>query len=36
MELGDVGCEDMDSVDLVQDIDLWRAAIYTVMNLWVP
>jgi hypothetical protein len=36
MELQEVGCEDIDRIDLAQDRDRWRALVYTIMNLRVP
>jgi hypothetical protein len=35
MALREIGCNDMDWIDLGQDRDLWRALVSTVMNLWV-
>jgi hypothetical protein len=32
MDLGEIGWEDMDWIDLAQDRDQWRALV----NLWVP
>ena len=36
MELKEVGCGDIDRIDLAQDRDRWRALVYAVMNLRVP
>jgi hypothetical protein len=36
MDLREIGWEDMDSIDLAQDRDQWRALVNTVMNLRVP
>ena len=35
MDLQEVGCEDMDWIDLAQDWDRWRALVNSVMNLQV-
>jgi hypothetical protein len=35
-DLQEVGCEDMDWIDLAQDGDRWRALVNEVMTLWVP
>ena len=36
MDLHDVGCVDMDWIELAQDRYRWRALVNAVMNLWVP
>jgi hypothetical protein len=36
MDLLEVGCEDMDWIELAQNRDRWRALVNTVMNIWVP
>jgi hypothetical protein len=33
MDLRKIGWDGMDSIDLAQDGDLWRALVNTVMNL---
>jgi hypothetical protein len=36
MDLGEIGWDGMDWVDVPQDIDQWRALVNMVMKLWVP
>jgi hypothetical protein len=36
MELREIGWDGMDSIDLAQDRDQWRAHVNTVMNLRIP
>jgi hypothetical protein len=36
MDLGEIGWDGMDWIDLVQDRDKWRDLVNTVMNLRVP
>jgi hypothetical protein len=36
MDLGEVGCGDVDSIGLAQDRNRWRAVVNSVLNLWVP
>jgi hypothetical protein len=36
MDLRDTGWYGMDWIELVQDMDQWRALVNTVMKFWVP
>jgi hypothetical protein len=36
IDLREIGLDDMDRIDLVQDRDQWRALVNTVMNLGIP
>jgi hypothetical protein len=36
MDLGEVGCGDIDWTGLAQDINRWRALVNSVLNLRVP
>jgi len=35
-DIQEVGCKDMDWIELAQNKDRWRALVNAVMNLWVP
>jgi hypothetical protein len=36
MDLGEIGWDGVDWIDLAEDRDRWRALVSTVMNLRVP
>jgi hypothetical protein len=36
MDFQEVGCEDMDWIDLTQNRNRWQAVVNAVMILWVP
>jgi hypothetical protein len=36
MHLQEVGCGDMDWIELDQDSERWRVLVNAVMKLWVP
>jgi hypothetical protein len=36
IDLGEIGWDGMDWINLALDRDQWRALVNTVMNLWVP
>jgi hypothetical protein len=36
MDLGEIGWEGMDWIDMAHDSNQWRALVNTVMNLGVP
>ena len=36
MNLQEVGCEDLDLIDVAQNRDMWRALVNTVLNFRVP
>jgi hypothetical protein len=35
IELGEIGWDGMDFIDLAQDSDQWKVFVNTVLNLWV-
>jgi hypothetical protein len=36
MDLREIGWGEVDSIDLAEDREKWRALVNAVMNLWVP
>jgi hypothetical protein len=36
MDVQEVGCGDMDWIEMAQDRDRWQALVNAIMNLWVP
>jgi hypothetical protein len=36
INLGEIGCDGVEWIDMAQDRDQWRALVNTVLNLWVP
>jgi hypothetical protein len=36
MDLGEVGCGDVDWIGLARDRNRWRALVNSVLNFWVP
>jgi hypothetical protein len=36
MDLGEIGWDGRDWIELAQDRDQWRALVNMMMNLWVP
>jgi hypothetical protein len=36
MDLGEIGWDGVDWIELAQDRDQWSALVNMVMNLWVP
>jgi hypothetical protein len=36
MDRREIGCDDIDWIDLAQNRDQWRALVTMVLNLWVP
>jgi hypothetical protein len=36
MDLGEIGWDGMDWIDLAQDRNQWRALVNMIMNFWVP
>jgi hypothetical protein len=36
MDLGEIGWDGVDLIDMAQNRDQWRALVNTVLKLWVP
>jgi hypothetical protein len=36
MDLGEIGWDGMDWIEMAQDRDQWRVLVNKVMNVWVP
>jgi hypothetical protein len=36
MDLGEIGCDGRDWIELAQDRDQWRLLVFTVMNILLP